>query len=88
MKSRAIILSILLLLPLVPGFAQEQDVIEEIPGRNKVTKPTDVNCTFPVFHLIKGDFCWADFFINAGLNIGIALVLGVFFFFGSQIPKN
>ena len=43
---------------------------------------------FPVFHLIKGDFCWADFFINAGLNIGIALVLGVFFFFGSQIPKN
>lgn len=43
---------------------------------------------FPVFHLIKGDFCWADFFINAGLNIGIALVLGVLFFFGSQIPKN
>ena len=43
---------------------------------------------FPVFHLIKGDFCWADFFINAGLNIGIALVLGVFFFLGSQIPKN
>ncbi len=43
---------------------------------------------FPVFRLIKGDFCWADFFINAGLNIGIALVLGVFFFFGSRIPKN
>lgn len=39
MKFRAIILSILLLLPLVPGFAQELDVIEEIPGRNKVTKP-------------------------------------------------
>lgn len=44
---------------------------------------------FPVYHLIKGDFSWADFFINAGLNIGIALVLAVFFFFGSRIPgKN
>lgn len=43
---------------------------------------------FPILHLIKDDFTWGDFFINAGLNIGIALVLGVFFFFGSQIPKN
>jgi len=43
---------------------------------------------FPILHLIKGDFTWGAFFINAGLNIGIALVLGVFFFFGSQIPKN
>lgn len=43
---------------------------------------------FPVLHLIKGDFTWADFFINAGLNIGIALVLSVFFFFGSQIPEK
>ena len=43
---------------------------------------------FPILHLIKGDFNWADFFINAGLNIGIALVLSVFFFFGSQIPNK
>lgn len=43
---------------------------------------------FPVLHLIKGDFTWADFLINTGLNIGIALVLSVFFFFGSQIPKK
>ena len=43
---------------------------------------------FPVYHLIKGDFSWADSLINAGLNIGIALVLSVLFFFGSQIPKN
>lgn len=43
---------------------------------------------FPILHLIKGDFTWGDFFINAGLNIGIALVLGVFFFFGSQVPKK
>ena len=43
---------------------------------------------FPVFHLIKGDFCWEDFFINAGLNIGLALVLSAFFFFGFQIPKK
>ena len=43
---------------------------------------------FPILHLMKGDFTWGDFFINAGLNIGIAMVLGVFFFFGSQIPKK
>ena len=43
---------------------------------------------FPVYHLIKGDFSWGDSFINAGLNIGIALVLSVFFFFGFQIPNN
>ena len=43
---------------------------------------------FPVYHLIKGDFSWADSLINAGLNIGIALVLSVFFFFGSQIPQK
>ena len=43
---------------------------------------------FPVFHLIKGDFCWEDVFINAGLQIAIALVLGVFYFFGFQIPEK
>lgn len=43
---------------------------------------------FPVYHLIKGDFSLGDSFINAGLNIGIALVLSVFFFFGFQIPNN
>ena len=43
---------------------------------------------FPGYHLVKGDFNWADTFVNAGLNIGVALVLGVIFFFGSQIPGN
>jgi hypothetical protein len=43
---------------------------------------------FPVYHLIKGDFNWADTLINAGLNIGIALVIGAFFFFGSQVPES
>ena len=43
---------------------------------------------FPVYHLIKGDFCWSDTLINAGLMTGIAVLLGVFFFFGMQIPGN
>ena len=43
---------------------------------------------FPVFHFIKGDFSWADAFMNAGLQIAIALVLGVFYFFGFQIPEK
>ena len=43
---------------------------------------------YPVLHLIKGDFNWADTFINAGLQIAIALVLGVFYFFGFQIPEK
>ena len=43
---------------------------------------------FPVYHLIKGDFDWVDSLINVGLNIGIALVLGAYFFFGSQIPES
>ena len=43
---------------------------------------------FPVFHLIKGDFCWKDVFINAGLQIAIAVVLGIIFFFGFQIPEK
>ena len=43
---------------------------------------------FPVLHLIKGDFCWKDVFFNAGLQIAIALVLGIFFFFGFQIPEK
>ena len=42
----------------------------------------------PVFRLIKGDFCWEDVFINAGLQIAIAVVLGIFFYFGSQIPEK
>ena len=41
-----------------------------------------------VLHLIKGDFCWEDVFINAGLQIAIAVVLGAFFFFGFQIPEK
>ncbi len=43
---------------------------------------------FPVYHLIKGDFNWADTLINTGLNIGIALVFGIFFFFGFQAPES
>ena len=43
---------------------------------------------FPVYHLIKGDFCWENVFINAGLQIAIAVVLGIFFFFGFQVPEK
>ena len=43
---------------------------------------------FPIFHLIKGDFSWGDTLINAGLNVAIGIVLGVFFFFGFQIPEK
>ena len=43
---------------------------------------------YPALHLIKGDFCWEDVFINAGFQIAIAVVLGAFFFFGSQIPEK
>ena len=43
---------------------------------------------FPMFHLIKGDFTWGDTLINAGLMVLIGLVLGVFFFFGMQVPEK
>ena len=43
---------------------------------------------YPVLHLIKGDFCWADMLFYACLHIVIALVVGAFFFFGSQIPEK
>ena len=43
---------------------------------------------FPIFHLIKGDFEWGDTLINAGLMILICLVLGIFFYFGMQIPEK
>lgn len=43
---------------------------------------------FPVYHLIKGDFLWEDTFINVAIQVGIALVIGVFFFFGFQIPEK
>ncbi len=43
---------------------------------------------FPVYHLIKGDFCWSDTLINAGLMIGVAALLGVFYFLGMQIPDK
>ena len=43
---------------------------------------------YPVLHLIKGDFCWEDVFINAGYQIAVAVVLGAFFFIGSQIPEK
>ena len=43
---------------------------------------------FPIYHLIKGDFDWGDTLINAGLMVLICLVLGVFFYFGMQIPEK
>ena len=43
---------------------------------------------YPVLHLIKGDFCWEDGSINAGFQIAVAVVLGAFFYFGSQIPEK
>ena len=43
---------------------------------------------FPIFHLIKGDFDWGDTLINAGLMVLICLVLGVFFYFGMQVPEK
>ena len=43
---------------------------------------------FPIFHLIKGDFDWGDTLIYAGLMVLICLVLGVFFYFGMQVPEK
>ena len=43
---------------------------------------------FPILHLIKGDFDWGDTLINAGLMVLICLVLGVFFYFGMQVPEK
>ena len=43
---------------------------------------------FPVFHLVKGDFCWEDTLLYTGLQIVIALLFGVLFYFGSQIPEK
>ena len=43
---------------------------------------------FPILHLVKGDFDWGDALINAGLMILICLLLGVFFYFGMQVPEN
>ena len=43
---------------------------------------------FPVLHLIKGDFCWEDFLSYALILVIVGLVVGVFFFFGMQIPEK
>ena len=43
---------------------------------------------YPVLHLIKGDFCWEDMLFNSGIQVVLALVIGAFFFFGSQIPEK
>ena len=43
---------------------------------------------YPVYHLIKGDFLWEDTLLNAGLLLAVIIVLGLFFFFGSQIPEK
>jgi len=41
---------------------------------------------YPVFHLIKGDFSWADTFEFAVMSVIVTLILGVIYFFGFQIP--
>ena len=43
---------------------------------------------YPVLHLIKGDFNWEDTLLNLGLQLVIAVVVGAFFFLGSQIPEK
>ena len=43
---------------------------------------------YPVLHLIKGDFNWEDTLVYAGLQLAVAIVIGAFFFFGSQIPEK
>ena len=43
---------------------------------------------FPVYHLIKGDFSWGDTWSYALIQIIVALVVGLFFFFGMQIPEK
>ena len=43
---------------------------------------------FPVYHLIKGDFSWGDTWSYALIQIIVALVIGLFFFFGMQIPEK
>ena len=43
---------------------------------------------YPVLHLIKGDFNWEDTLVYAGLQLVVAVVVGAFFFFGSQIPEK
>ena len=43
---------------------------------------------YPVLHLIKGDFNWEDTLVYAGLQLAVAIVIGAFFFFGSQSPEK
>ena len=43
---------------------------------------------FPIYHLIKGDFCWGDLLSYAVIQVIVAFVIGVFFFFGMQIPEK
>ncbi len=43
---------------------------------------------FPVYHLIVGNFSWSDTLINSGLNLLVAVILGVLYYFGSHVPKD
>ena len=43
---------------------------------------------YPVFHLIKGNFSWEDTLLYTGLQIVIALLFGVLFYFGFQVPEK
>ena len=43
---------------------------------------------FPIYHLIKGDFCWEELLSYALILVIVGLVVGAFFFFGMQIPEK
>lgn len=57
-------------------------------ARGLVYYAITASIVFPIYHLIKGDFDWGDTLINAGLAVLICLVLGVFFYFGMQVPEK
>ena len=43
---------------------------------------------YPVLHLIKGDFNWEDTLLYVCLQLVLAVAVGLFFFFGFQIPEK
>lgn len=57
-------------------------------ARGLVYYAITTSIVFPIYHLIKGDFDWGDTLINAGLAALICLALGVFFYFGMQVPEK
>ena len=47
-----------------------------------------IQISFPIYHLIHGDFSWEDAIRFFVMSVVVTLLLGVIFFFGSQIPKK